>query len=254
MRFPVRYLSSIIHTTNQNAELEIGPDRSCKTRQNPPVDRCGSEFGPQCAQLFQIWEKSGVDLNCFSVRNLDSRGVTQTRCYRYPFPPSSRVLSAGHSTGCCGGTDTPALVLVCFRTTTSICSPLSVKTALGTIQSAHASISVIRTLLPVIGHVSLRWIYRSRNSFQSISVRFGGRGGLPLYSCSCPGFGDQSCSFHRRDAYCLRYCVALVFSFSVCPVVSLCVPADEHVSWDTVDPIFAAVGMKDHIILVDCFC
>jgi len=89
----------------------------------------------------------------------------------WPFPPLSRALSAGLSTGCSGGRDAPASAA--FRVhTTSTCRPLGVQTALGMFQPAHARSSVCRTLLAMISRLSLGWISCSqlRPSFYIGSV------------------------------------------------------------------------------------
>jgi len=80
---------------------------------------------------------------------------------RWPFPPPSRALSAGLSTGCSGGRGAPAPAAFCFHTT-STCCPLGVQTTLGMFQPAHARSSVCRTLWPMISRLSLGWILCSQ--------------------------------------------------------------------------------------------
>lgn len=71
-----------------------------------------------------------------------------------PFPPPTKALSAGLSTGYYTGRDASAGVVFRFRTT-SICPPLGSQTTLGMFQLAHARSSLCRSLLPIISLLSL---------------------------------------------------------------------------------------------------
>ena len=75
LRLIVGYLNATIHRTTRNAELEIGPTGSSKTRRNPRVDRNGAGFWLPRSCRLGFWTVMEMNRTIFPVQTQTTGGL-----------------------------------------------------------------------------------------------------------------------------------------------------------------------------------